>query len=216
MEFLKKFNIDIENNELLKEALTHSSYSNEVKNTKCYERLEYLGDAVLELVTSDYFYNNTSFSEGVMTKTRANYVCEKALATYAKDLNIPSYILLGEGQKKNLNDTIIADVFEAIIAVIYLEKGYNTAFNFIMDVVKPYILKNTDFNTDYKTKLQEYVQTDRKSVEYRIINETGKPNDKTFEVEVVIDNIVYGKGKGKSKKEAEQMAAYDAFLKCAR
>ena len=213
MEFLKKYNIE---SSLLEEALTHSSYANEVKNVKCYERLEYLGDAVLELVMSDYFYLNTSLNEGDMTKIRANYVCEKALSTYAKDLDIPSSIKLGEGQKKNLNDTIIADVFEAIIAVIYLSNNYEVAKDFIISTIKPYILKNTNFNIDYKTKLQEYVQTDRKSVIYRVISEEGKSNDKTFEVEVIIDNIVYGKGKGRSKKEAEQMAAYDAFLKCAR
>ena len=216
MDFLKQFNIKFNNKKLLETALTHSSFSNECKDAECYERLEYLGDAVLELVTSEYFYLNTNDKEGKMTKERANYVCEKALATYSKDIGIDKHIKLGQGQKSNLNDTIIADVFEAVCGAIYLDQGYNVVKKYIDKIVIPYIKKDIDFNSDYKTRLQELVQTDRKSVEYEIVKEYGESHNKTFEVVVKVDGITYGKGKGKSKKEAEQMAALDAFNKSAR
>lgn len=215
MEFLEKFGIKLDNNELLETALTHTSYANE-HHVKHYERLEYLGDAILEAVTSEYFYLNTDLKEGEMTKLRANYVCEKALATYAKELGIDEHIRLGHGQINNLNDTIIADVFEAIIAAIYLDKGYLTAKKFIDTIIIPYIKKEEDFNSDYKTKLQELVQTDRKSLEYIVVGESGEAHNKTFEVIVKVDDIIYGKGTGKSKKEAEQNAALAALKKSAR
>ena len=216
MDFLKRFNIKIKNQVLIETALTHSSYANEDKSSECYERLEYLGDAVLELVISEYFYLNTNYKEGEMTKRRANYVCEKALATYARNLGIDKLIRLGHGQTHNLNDTIIADVFEAVCGAIYLDQGYDVVKNYIDTIVIPYIKKGMDFNSDYKTKLQELVQTDRKSLEYEVLKEYGESHNKTFEVAVKIDGITYGKGIGKSKKEAEQMAALDAFNKSAR
>ena len=147
-----------------------------------YERLEYLGDAVLELVMSDYFYRNTDYKEGEMTKHRSSFVCENALATYAKNLEIDKEIFLGEGQKNNLNDTIIADVFEAIVGAIYLDQGFFTAQKFIEHIIVPYIEQDYDFNTDYKTKLQELVQTGKKSLEYEVVKESGLAHAKTFEV----------------------------------
>lgn len=215
MQILEKLGIKINNKELLNVALTHSSYANE-HDCENYERLEFLGDAILEAVTSEYFYLHTDFKEGMMTKLRANYVCEKALATYAKALGIDKYIKVGHGQMNNLNDTIIADVFEAIIGFLYLDQGYQVAKKYIDDIIIPYIKEQQDFNIDYKTKLQEVVQTDRKSLEYEVTNEYGEAHNKTFEVVVKIDGITYGKGVGKSKKEAEQMAAADAFAKSAR
>lgn len=216
MKFLEDYGIKINNKELLQVALTHSSYANECKDAMHYERLEFLGDAVLEIITSEYFYLNTDFKEGVMTKLRANYVCEKALATYAKELGINKYVRLGHGQMNNLNDTILADVFEAIVGCIYLDQGFEVAKKYVDSIIIPYIKKEVDFNADYKTKLQEVVQTDKKSLEYIVVNEYGEAHEKTFEVVVKIDGITYGKGTGKSKKEAEQMAALDAFKKSAR
>ncbi len=216
MEFLKKFNIELRNKKLLKIALTHSSYANEHRGCDNYERLEFLGDAVLEVVTSEYFYLNTNYKEGQMTKLRANYVCEKALATYARELGIDKYIKVGHGQIGNLNDTIIADVFEAVTGAIYLDQGFEVAKRYINGIIIPYIKKNMDFNADYKTKLQELVQTGKKSVEYEIVNEYGKAHAKVFEVVAKVDNIVYGRGKGSSKKEAEQKAALDAYTKSRR
>ena len=214
MKFLEKMGIKINNEELLKTALTHSSYSNE-HNCDNYERLEYLGDAILEAVTSEYLYLNTDYKEGEMTKIRANYVCEKALACYSRDIGIDKCIRLGHGQIHNLNDTIIADVFEAVAAVIYLDQGYNVVKKYLDDIIIPYIKEKRDFNTDYKTMLQEAVQTTRRSLEYVLLDEYGEAHDKTFEMAVKIDNIIYGKGIGKSKKEAEQNAALDALNKSA-
>lgn len=214
MKFLENMGIKINNEELLKTALTHSSYSNE-HNCENYERLEYLGDAILEAVTSEYLYLNTDYKEGEMTKIRANYVCEKALACYSRDIGIDKCIRLGHGQIHNLNDTIIADVFEAVAAVIYLDQGYNVVKKYLDDIIIPYIKEKRDFNTDYKTMLQEAVQTTRRSLEYVLLDEYGEAHDKTFEMAVKIDNIIYGKGIGKSKKEAEQNAALDALKKSA-
>lgn len=212
MKCLEKMGIEIKNKELLETALTHSSYSNE-HNCDNYERLEYLGDAILESVTSEYLYSNTDYSEGEMTKIRANYVCEKALATYSKKMGIDRYIRLGHGQINNLNDTIIADVFEAVAAAVYLDQGYEVVKKYLQDIIVPFIKEGWDFNTDYKTKLQEAVQTNKKSLEYVLIREYGEAHDKTFEMAVKIDNIIYGNGIGKSKKEAEQNAALDALNK---
>lgn len=216
MEFLKKYGIDINNTTLLNEALTHSSYSNEHKGINNYERLEFLGDAVLELIISEYLYNNYNLKEGEMTKVRASFVCEKALDKYSSDIGLHKYIKVGIGQMNNINEAIVADVFESVLAVIYLEKGFNTAKEYIYKIVVPYIESNYDFLSDYKTKLQELVQTDKKSLTYEVVKETGEAHNKTFYVEVKINDIVYGKGSGRSKKEAEQNAAKDALDKSAR
>ncbi len=216
MNFIDRKIIKSIDKELLNEALTHSSYSNEHKGTINYERLEFLGDAVLELITSEYFYKNTNYKEGIMTKKRASFVCEKALAHYSKDLGIDKYIKVGHGQLDNINDTIIADVFESVLGAIYLTHGLDVAREYINEIIVPYIEKDFIFFGDYKSMLQEYVQTDKKSLEYVLVNEYGESHDKTFEVEVKINDIVYGKGIGKSKKEAEQNAAFDAYKKSAR
>lgn len=216
MNFLDRKIIKSINEDLLMEALTHSSYSNEHSKTKNYERLEFLGDAVLELITSEYFFENTNLKEGDMTKKRASFVCEQALAHYAKDLGIDKLIRVGHGQINDVNDTIIADVFESVLGAIYLTHGLDVARNYINEIVVPYIESDFVFLGDYKTILQELVQTDRKSLEYVLVNEYGEAHNKTFEVEVQIDGIVYGKGKGKSKKEAEQHAAFDAYKKSAK
>ena len=216
MNFLERKIIKDININLLNEALTHSSYSNEHKDSKNYERLEFLGDAVLELITSEYFYKNTDYKEGIMTKKRASFVCEQALAHYAKDLGIDKLIKVGHGQENNINDTIIADVFESVLGAVYLTHGIEVSKEYINEIIVPYIEKDFMFLGDYKTLLQEYVQTDKKSLEYVLVNEYGEAHNKTFEVEVKIDGIVYGKGIGKSKKEAEQQAAFDAYKKSAK
>lgn len=215
MDFLSKFGIEINNKDLLLTALTHSSYSNE-HNCKNYERLEFLGDAVLQILMSDYLYRNMSLSEGDMSKTRAAYVCESACAKYAEEINYKPYIRVGHGQLNNINDTIVADIFESIMGTIYLDQGIDAAKSLFDQVVIPCVENHDVFFGDYKSKLQEMVQTNKKSLEYRLISESGPAHDKVFEVEVVIDNIIYGKGVGKSKKDAEQKAAFDAFKKQAK
>lgn len=214
-EKLESYGIEIKNEELLRIALTHSSFSNE-HNTKNYERLEFLGDAVLELVTSEYLFLNTNYKEGDMSKIRASYVCEEALDVYARSIGLEQFILVGHGQEKDVNATIIADVFESVLAVIYLDCGLDVVKKFILDMIVPYIEKNVQFKYDYKSMLQEMVQTDKKSLEYVLVNETGPSHKKEFTVEVQIDGMIYGRGTGGSKKEAEQSAAKDAYQKASR
>ena len=213
MEFLKPFNIKVNDYKLYETALTHSSYSNEHPSYENYERLEFLGDSVLQLITSEYFYKNTKYPEGKMSKVRASFVCEAALAEYSKKIGIDKMIKVGHGQLKNVNDTIIADCFESVLGAIYLDQGFNVAKDYVLKIIVPYIESDYHFLGDYKSLLQEMVQTDKKSLEYRLISETGPSHDKTFVVEVVIDDIVYGVGRGKSKKQAEQEAAMDAYQK---
>ena len=212
MKFLEKYGIYLTDKDNLLSALTHSSYSNE-RGGENYERLEFLGDAVLELITSEYFFNNFDYPEGEMTKIRSRYVCEHALFEYAKIVGFIPYIRVGNGQANNINETIIADVFEAILGVIFLECGYEISKKYILEIITPFIENNTVFYSDYKSLLQEMVQTDKKSLEYNLVKEIGPAHDKTYVVEVIIGGIVYGVGSGKSKKEAEQHAAFDAYKK---
>ena len=209
-----KYGITIKNEKLLKEALTHSSYSNEHGGT-CYERLEYLGDAVLEIVCSEYLYKNTNNPEGEMSRLRSLYVCENALYEYSKSINLKDYILLGNGIDE-ANKTIIADVFEAVMAVIYLESGLSTVKKLFNCLIVPHIESHDDFLMDYKSLLQESVQTVKKSVTYRLVEESGPAHLKKFKVEVIIDGLVFGVGEGSTKKSAEQQAAKDAYMKRAK
>lgn len=209
-----KYGITIKNEKLLKEALTHSSYSNEHGGT-CYERLEYLGDAVLEIVCSEYLYKNTNNPEGEMSRLRSLYVCENALYEYSKSINLKDYILLGNGIDE-ANKTIIADVFEAVMAVIYLESGLSTVKKLFNSLIVPHIESHDDFLMDYKSLLQESVQTVKKSVAYRLVEESGPAHLKKFKVEVIIDGLVFGVGEGSTKKSAEQQAAKDAYMKRAK
>ncbi len=214
IELLQKFNINNIDSEKLDIALTHSSYANE-HNTESYERLEFLGDAILEAIISDYFFTKYNYSEGKMSKLRASYVCEQALSYYSKNLGFISYIKIGNGISK-VNNTIAADVFESILAVIYLSNGYNVSKKYIYDTIIPFIEDEKIFFGDYKSILQELVQTDKKSLEYVLIKESGPAHDKNFIVEVKVDGLIFGKGYGKSKKEAEQNAAYEAIKKQAK
>jgi len=208
---LTKYGVSADN-KLLIAALTHSSYAKE-NGGDCYERLEFLGDAVLQLIMSDYFYKKSHLSEGEMTKIRASYVCEEALFAYATKSGVIPYIRLGNGLDNVVNETIVADVFEAIIAAIYINAGFTKAKSFVMDIALEYIENQTTFMNDYKSHLQELVQTNQKSVTYRLIQESGPAHDKMFEVEVIVEGIIYGTGTGKSKKEAEQNAAANAIKK---
>lgn len=213
MNFLEKYGIVIKNEELLKTALTHSSKANE-ERSKSYERLEFLGDAVLELATSEYFYLHSHLKEGDMSKTRASFVCENALFEYSKQIGLIDYIRTGNGVP---NDTvsIVADCFESVLAVIFLEHGFSVAKRFALGIIVPYIEANHEFIHDSKSYLQEMVQMDKKTVTYEVLSESGPAHDKTFVVHVLVDGLVFGVGTGKSKKEAEQNAATDAIKKIA-
>ena len=210
----KDYGIKIKNDKLLEVALTHSSYANE-HDCECYERLEYLGDAVLEIVCSEYLYTKTNYSEGQMSRLRSLYVCENALYEYSKKINLKDYIKLGNGIDE-ANKTIIADVFEATMAVIYLEQGISAVKRVFNKLIVPFIEHHEDFLMDYKSLLQESVQTVKKSVTYNLISESGPAHKRLFKVEVIIDGLVYGTGSGRSKKEAEQNAAKGAYMKRAK
>ena len=218
-ELFKRLNIEPKDMNLYKNAFSHSSYVNEHKVKNDYERLEFLGDAVLDLVVADYLYTHYKETEGEMTKVRASYVCENANYCYATGLGLSKYILVGHGEQKeggNLKKAIVADIFEALMGAIYIDLGFSTVRNVILKVVVPYIENpNVTFFSDYKSSLQEYVQTEQKSLEYKLVNEEGPAHDKRFTVDVVIDSIVYGTGIGTSKKEAEQEAAKVALNKLA-
>lgn len=216
MELLEKLEIDTEQVSLYQMALTHTSYANE-HSVESYERLEYLGDAVLELIMSEYLYKHCSDGEGAMTKLRSRYVCENALYEYSLRLGLNEYLLLGHGEEESggkYRKTIVADIFESFIGAMYLDKGFEYVKSFIFKHVIPIIESALiDFFDDYKSALQEEVQTDKRSLEYVIVNEAGPAHNKVFTIEVRIDGIIYGKGTAHSKKEAEQEAARDALRK---
>ena len=216
MDIINDLKLDI-NKKIYTTAFTHTSYANEHK-VESYERLEYLGDAVLELIMSEYLYLNTTDEEGKMTKLRAHYVCENALYEYSLRLNLNNYLLLGKGEAESggkVRKTIVADIFEAFIGAMFLDKGIDFVKDFMYKYIIPIIENNEiDFFDDYKSVLQELVQTDKRSLEYVVIDEVGPAHNKTFTVIVKIDDVIYGKGTAHSKKEAEQEAAHDALRKC--
>ncbi len=204
---------------LLKQAVTHSSFANELKiNRQChYERLEFLGDAVLELVSSNFlFEKHPEMQEGQLTKMRASMVCEPALAFCAKDLHLEEYIQLGKGEEATggrHRDSIISDVMEAVIGAIFIDGGMEQARAYIDRFILS-DLEDKQLFFDSKTNLQEYVQgTLKEDVSYRLISEEGPQHDKVFSVEVLIGDTVYGSGEGRTKKSAEQQAAYEALLR---
>lgn len=211
MKILEKLNIHAHDLSLYKRAFTHTSYSNE-HNCESYERLEFLGDAVLELIMSDYLYKERHLEEGTMTKMRSSYVCEEACATYSTDLGFKDYILLGSGESE-ATVPILADVFESFVGATYLDQGFAFTNEFVLKVITKYINKGIDFLHDYKSELQELVQTVKKSVVYEVIDEKGPAHDKAFICQVKVDDVVMGKGTGTSKKNAEQAAAKVALSK---
>ena len=219
-ELLERLKIKPKNKKLYETAFQHSSYVYENHLKADYERLEFLGDAVLDLVLADYLYNNAHESEGDMTKVRASYVCENANYQYAIDLHLSDYIKVGHGEEESggrFKKVIMADIFEALMGAIYIDQGYAKARQVILHIVVPYI-KNPDvtFFEDYKSALQEAVQTDQKSVSYELVKEEGPAHNRTFTTEVKVDDVSYGMGVAGSKKESEQEAARIALSKLAK
>ena len=197
-ELYEILNIEPKDEKLYNIAVSHSSYANEHKAKKDYERLEFLGDAVLDLVVADYLCSNHDENEGEMTKVRASYVCEEALFEYSMKLGIYKFVKVGHGEEKEggqYKKAILSDIFEAIMGAIYLDLGYATVRRIALSIIVPYIEDPTiNFFSDYKSALQEYVQTEKKSLNYNLIREEGPAHEKVFEIEVVIDDIVYVKG----------------------
>lgn len=207
-----------QNKALLKQALTHSSYTNEqrINRAKNYERLEFLGDAVLELVTSDFLFRGSpDIPEGELTKLRASMVCEPSLAFCARDLELGQFILLGRGEEATggrERDSIISDVMEAVIGAVYLDGGMEPARTFIDRFILS-DLEDKRLFYDSKSSLQELVQGKlKKDVSYELLEESGPEHNKTFRVSVHMGGECLGTGEGKTKKAAEQQAAYRALL----
>lgn len=220
MKLLDKFNIKTSNMHIYDIAFSHSSYCNEHNLTEDYQRLEFLGDKVLDLIMSDYLYNTTDYEEGKMTKVRSMYVCENALYEYALLLDFPSYVKVGKGEEASggkFRKATLADMFESFLGAVYLDQGYKKAREIVYEVVIPFIKEKPEtFFMDYKSKLQEMVQTTKKSVIYEVVKEDGPSHDRTFTIRVLVDGIVLGTGIAKSKKEAEQEAARCALDKSAK
>ena len=211
----EKFDISFKNEALLMEAMTHSSYANEHKEMKGIynERIEFLGDAVLELTISDWLFRQFShFQEGQLTKLRAQIVCEDSLSLLAKECSLNKYLLLGKGETLSggrEKPAILCDVFEAFIGALYLDKGVNEIQRFLNLVVIPKI-KNGRYEliTDFKTELQEYLQQNGPvHIRYELVKEEGPSHDKIFTVQLIVDGKKYKTASGKTKKAAEQMAA---------
>ena len=218
-ELQGKIGYRFQNEALLKQALTHSSFANEQKINKLnnYERLEFLGDAVLELVSSEFLYNeNKDMPEGQLTRLRASMVCEPALAYCARDIQLNTYILLGKGEEATggrTRDSIISDVMEAVIGAIFLDGGIENAQRFIYRFVLS-DLEDKILFMDSKTLLQEEIQRNNTAqLRYELVGETGPDHDKQFSVRAFLDDKLIGSGVGRTKKAAEQEAAYGAILK---
>ena len=215
-ELQEKLGYTFNDEAVLIRALSHSSYVNENHSAgDSNERLEFLGDSVLGLITAENFFKNyTKLPEGELTKLRAATVCEKSLAGFARQLELGKYLLLGKGEiltGGRERPSIQADAFEAIIAAIYLDGGMEAARNFVLKYIEEAIRQQQSIR-DYKTMLQEVVQRNPgEIIEYVLTGETGPDHDKRFEVEVHLNSNVIGRGIGKSKKKAEQEAAREAL-----
>ena len=204
-------------------ALTHSSYANEHKSQKkscdCNERLEFLGDSVLSLIVSEYIFKEfEKRPEGDLTKIRSLVVCSRSLANLARKINLGDYLLLGKGEEENGRNkpTILENAFEALIAAIYLDskQSKEVVAKFLLPLILPEIsaAANDQISYDYKTSLQQFIQaTSKERIQYVLVGESGPDHAKIFEVEVRLSSNVIGKGKGKTKREAEQAAAKEAL-----
>lgn len=216
-EFQKIIGYNYNNESLLIEALTHSSFANESKkNRKNNERLEFLGDSVLSLVVSKHLFKHYKhLPEGELTKIRASLVCEKALFEFAKTIHLGEYILLGKGEEHTggrERPSIVSDAFEAVIASMYLDGGFEPVEKYILGFVPKDIKSNPVVFNDFKTVLQEVIQKNpEERVEYVLVEENGPEHSKAFVVNVCLNSNVIGTGCAKSKKEAEQLAAKEAL-----
>lgn len=201
---------------LMIEALTHSSYANEKGNIMCNERMEFLGDAVLSIVSAEYLYKKfPDVPEGKLSKIRSSLVCTQSLSGFAREIGLGSYLLLGKGESASGGydrDSILENAFEALIASIYLDGGMEPAKLFILRFLARDIENHIVSFKDYKTTLQEIIQQNPdETLNYVLVGESGPDHDKRFEVEVHLNSNVIGRGVGRSKKQAEQEAAKEAL-----
>ncbi|WP_276882232.1 ribonuclease III [Anaerococcus tetradius] len=221
-EFEEKIGYSFNDKELIDVAFTHSSYTNEVKGKKkSNERLEFLGDSILDMIVSEILFKNYSQKpEGWLTKTRSRLVCTSSFAKACEKFQMSSYLNFGNGEKQGggeLKKHVKADTFEAVCAAIYLDSSYENLFNFLMTNYKDealHVINDDSIFNDYKTKLQEYHNAkDKKILKYELTKEEGPEHSKTFTMAVKLGNKILAYGVGKNKKQAEQMAAKAAFEK---
>lgn len=215
--FEEKIGYRFKNKELLKIALTHSSYSNENKLNYDNERLEFLGDSVLGFVTAEYLFEEfKSRPEGVLTKLRAAVVCEKSLFKFAERISLGEAILMGRGEEHTggrNRPSVVSDAFEAVIAAMYLDGGMEVVKPYILSFIKDAVRREANFK-DNKSLLQEEIQKEKgNTLVYEETSESGPDHEKIFNFVVKLNGEIVGRGQGKSKKEAEQAAAGDALLK---
>ncbi|QMU07750.1 ribonuclease III [Levilactobacillus suantsaii] len=218
-ELADNFGIYIKNQALLDEAFTQASYVNEHPNQglKFYERIEFLGDAVMQLVVSNYIYRRyPQMPQGRLTRLRAAMVNENSFASFARECHFDQYIRLGKGEEKaqaRQRDSLLCDIFESFIGALYLDQGLDSVVKFVTQVVFPKLDEGRfDEFFDHKTELQELVQKNGSvDIDYRLLNEEGPDNDLAFQVAVYVDDKLLGKGTGHSKKHAEQNAARHAL-----
>lgn len=222
-DFLEKNKIKYNNKALIDQAFTHSSYVNEHKkdNSHDNERLEFMGDAVLQLYSARRLYDlQPPLKEGLMSTRRSNLVCEKMLAIIARETHLNDYLKLGQGEEKSGGrdrDSIIADMVEAFIGAVYLDTDIDNVFKLLDLLFLKHIQEIDESTYDYKTKLQEYVQADSKrTISYELVYAKGPSNKPEFKMAVKIDGLTYGYGVASSKKEAQKMAAKDALEKMAK
>jgi len=218
----KKLNYTFKDKPILIKALSHSSFSNELKSknvkAECNERLEFFGDSVLSLTVSEYLYTNyPNLPEGELSKVRAGTVCEKALAKFANEIELGKYLFLGHGEELSHGReraSILADAFEAVLAAMYIDGGIEPVKAFLLpfatEEIKQIVARGN--TKDYKSMLQQFVQQEHGDIlEYKLVNESGPAHDRVFETEAYLNNNVIGKGIGKSKRESEQNAAKEAL-----
>ena len=216
-KFQEKIGYQFKNEALLYEALSHSSYANENKKTRnSNERLEFLGDSVLSIVVSDHIFEHYKhMPEGDLTKMRASLVCEKALFEFSKRIDLGSFLFLGKGEEMTGGRTrpsIVSDAFEAVIAAIYLDGGMEVVSKYILSFLPENITPDFTVFHDYKTVLQEVIQRNpEEKIEYHLKGESGPDHNKQFTVQVLLNSNVIGEGTGRSKKNAEQLAAKEAL-----
>lgn len=223
LEFCRSLGIEMVNLDLLDMALTHTSYAHEAKATpkpEHNERIEFLGDSVLSIIVSTYMYKHfPKLAEGQLTKLRAHLVCEVSLFEYAKKMNLGKYLLLGKGEELSggrERPSLLADAFESVLGAYYLDQGFAKAQDYLLGMMQ----KEIDFIcthgicSDYKTRLQEYLQREGEvSILYRLVGSSGPEHNKTFTTEVLVEGDVIGTGSGRTKKDSEQQAAKDALGK---
>ena len=217
MSLFEKFNIKTKNKELYKIAFTHSSYSFIHDKDYDYERLEFLGDSILNLLVSEYLYNKYSnYGEGKLTKIRSNYVCQNALIYYSHEIGLPDFLFVSQNEL-NLSSnevlSITADIFESFLGALFIDQGFDFTKKFISKVIFKHIDDEKVFFKDYKSKLKEYCDVKEANLEYKLIKEYGVPHDKTFIIACFVNDENYGLGTGKNKKEAEQLSAKSALEK---